>query len=120
MVRHLGLADSSMTHIGRVIRWIRDHYAETVRIEVLADMAGMSPTSFHRHFLWVTSLRPLQFQKQIHLQEARSRLLTSSRDVAAIGFAVGMTSPRNSAVSIGGCLARRPARTGNVCARRKK
>jgi transcriptional regulator GlxA family with amidase domain len=105
-----------MTQIGRAIRWIRDHYAETVWIEDLADMAGMSLTSFHRHFLGVTSLSPLQFQKQIRLQEARSRLLSSSQDVAAVGFAV---APRNSAASIGGCLARRPARTGNGCAGRE-
>lgn len=56
-------------------------------------MAGMSLTSFHRHFLGVTSLSPLQFQKQIRLQEARSRLLLSSQDVAAVGFAVGYDSP---------------------------
>jgi AraC-like DNA-binding protein len=93
MVRQLGLADSRMTQIGRAIRWIRDHYAETVRIEELADIAGMSLTSFHRHFLGVTSLSPLRFQKQIRLQEARSRLLLSSQDVAAIGFAVGYDSP---------------------------
>jgi AraC-like DNA-binding protein len=93
MVRQLGLADSRMTQIGRAIRWIRDHYAEIVRIEDLANMAGMSLTSFHRHFLGVTSLSPLQFQKQIRLQEARSRLLLSSQDVAAVGFAVGYDSP---------------------------
>jgi AraC-like DNA-binding protein len=93
MVRQLGLADSRMTQIGRAIRWLRDHYAETVRIEDLADIAGMSLTSFHRHFLNVTSLSPLQFQKQIRLQEARSQLLSSSEDVAAVGFAVGYDSP---------------------------
>jgi AraC-like DNA-binding protein len=93
MVRQLGLADSRMTQIGRAIRWIRDHYAETVWIEDLADIAGMSLTSFYRHFLGVTSLSPLQFQKQIRLQEARSRLLSSSQGVAAVGFAVGYESP---------------------------
>jgi AraC-like DNA-binding protein len=92
MVRQLGLADSRMTQIGRAIRWIRGHYAEAV-IEDLADMVGMSLTSFHRHFLGVTSLSPLQFQKQIRLHEARSRLLSSSHDVAAVGFAVGYDSP---------------------------
>jgi AraC-like DNA-binding protein len=51
----------------------------------------MSLTSFHRHFLNVTSLSPLQFQKQIRLQEARSQLL--SEDVTAVGFAVGYDSP---------------------------
>jgi AraC-like DNA-binding protein len=93
MVRQLGLADSRMTQIGRVIRWIRSHYAETIRVEDLADIAGMSVTSFYRHFRGVTSLSPIQFQKQIRLQEARSRLLSSSQDVAEVGFAVGYDSP---------------------------
>jgi AraC-like DNA-binding protein len=93
MVRQLGLADSRMTQIGRAIRWLRDHYAETVRIEDLAGVAGMSLTSLHRHFLGVTSLSPIQFQKQIRLREARSRLLLSAQDVATVGFAVGYDSP---------------------------
>ena len=92
MVRQLGVADSRMTQIGRAIRWVRDHYAETLRIEDLASVAGMSLTSFHRHFVGVTSLSPLQFQKQIRLQEARSRLLSSLQDVAAVGYSVGYDS----------------------------
>jgi len=62
-------------------------------IEELAGLVGMSVTSFHRHFLRVTSLSPLQFQKRIRLQEARSRLHSSSADVATVGFAVGYGSP---------------------------
>ena len=70
-----------------------------------------------RHLLNETSLSPLQVQKQIRLQEP-FQLLSSSEDVAAVGFAVGVIAPRNSAASIGGRLARRPARTRNVCAGR--
>jgi AraC-like DNA-binding protein len=96
MVRQLGVADSRTTQIGRAIRWVRDHYAETLRIEDLASVAGMSLTSFHRHFVGVTSLSPLQFQKQIRLQEARSRLLSSLQDVAAVGYSVGYDSPSHT------------------------
>jgi transcriptional regulator GlxA family with amidase domain len=53
MVCQFGLAGSRMAQIGRAIRWTREHFAETVRVENLADMAGMSLTSFHRHFLGV-------------------------------------------------------------------
>ncbi|MDH7794894.1 MULTISPECIES: AraC family transcriptional regulator [unclassified Beijerinckia] len=93
MVRQLGLADSRMTQIGRAIAWIRSHYTETIRIEDLAAVAGMSATSLHRHFRAVTSLSPLQFQKQIRLDTARTRLLSSSQDVAYIGLTVGYDSP---------------------------
>jgi AraC-like DNA-binding protein len=93
MVRQLGLADSRMTQIGRAIRWIRSHYTESIRIEDLAKVAGMSVTSFHRHFRSVTSLSPLQFQRHLRLEAARSLLLSSSQDVAEVGLSVGYDSP---------------------------
>jgi transcriptional regulator GlxA family with amidase domain len=87
------LADSRLSQISHTVRWIRANYAETLRIEELAQMAAMSVSSFHRHFRAVTSMSPIQYQKQIRLQEARARLLAQSADVAAIGFAVGYVSP---------------------------
>ena len=88
-VRQLGIAESRITRVGRAIIWLRNHFAEPVRVEDLADMVEMSVTSFHRHFLGVTAMSPLQFQKQIRLQEARSRLLSLSGEVGAIGLSVG-------------------------------
>jgi AraC-like DNA-binding protein len=92
-VRQIGLADSRLAHLARVIRWIRGHYDETLRIEELAALATMSVSSFHRHFRAVTSMTPIQFQKQIRLHEARARLLVEPSDVAGAGFAVGYDSP---------------------------
>jgi AraC-like DNA-binding protein len=92
-VRQIGLADSQLTHLARAIRWIRGHYDETLRVEDLAALATMSVTSFHRHFRAVTSMTPIQFQKQIRLHEARARLLAEPGDVAGAGFAVGYDSP---------------------------
>ncbi|WP_158913944.1 AraC family transcriptional regulator [Caulobacter sp. S45] len=93
MVRQIGLADSRLSQIGHAVRWIRDHYAELLRIEDLARLSAMSPSSFHRHFRAVTAMSPLQYQKQVRLQEARTRLLAQSRDVAAVGYDVGYDSP---------------------------
>jgi AraC-like DNA-binding protein len=92
-VRQIGLADSRLAHLARATRWIRRHYAETLRIEDLAALATMSVTSFHRHFRAVTSMTPIQYQKQIRLNEARARLLAEPDDVAGAGFAVGYDSP---------------------------
>jgi AraC-like DNA-binding protein len=93
IVRQIGLADSRLAHLARAIRWIRGHYDETLRIEELATLAAMSVSSFHRHFRAVTSMTPIQFQKQIRLHEARARLLTEPGDVTGAGFAVGYDSP---------------------------
>jgi AraC-like DNA-binding protein len=93
MVRQIGLADSSLSHVSRAIRWIREHYAEPMRVEHLARLAGMSRPAFHRHFRAVTTLSPLQFQKRIRLQEARSLLVARPGDVAGVGHLVGYDSP---------------------------
>jgi AraC-like DNA-binding protein len=92
-VRQIGLGDSRLTHLARAIQWIRRHYDQTLRIEELAALATMSISSFHRHFRAVTSMTPIQFQKQIRLHEARTRLLGEPGDVTGVGFAVGYDSP---------------------------
>ncbi|MCV7347210.1 AraC family transcriptional regulator [Mycolicibacterium rhodesiae] len=92
-VRQIGLADSNLTYVSRAIGWIRQNYAEPMRIEELARVAGMSPSTFHRHFRTVTAMSPLQFQKRIRLQEARALLVANPGDIAGIGHQVGYDSP---------------------------
>ncbi|MCK9685523.1 AraC family transcriptional regulator [Scleromatobacter humisilvae] len=91
-VRQIGLADSRLAQVSHAIRHIRQHFAESLSVDGLAGLATMSVSSFHRHFRAVTAMTPIQFQKQIRLQEARSRLLADAGDVAAVGFAVGYDS----------------------------
>jgi AraC-like DNA-binding protein len=93
MVRQIGLADSDLTQLSTAIGWIRDNYAEPVRIDDLARMCGMSVSAFHRHFRAVTAMSPLQFQKRIRLQQARSLLVAQRGDIAGIGHRVGYDSP---------------------------
>lgn len=93
VIRQIGLADSGLSYVNRAIRWIRDHYAEPMRIGDLAGSAGMSTSAFHRHFRLVTTMSPLQFQKRIRLQEARSLLVGRPGDVAGVGHLVGYDSP---------------------------
>jgi AraC-like DNA-binding protein len=93
MVRQLATPCSQLSHISRTINVIRQRFDQSIRVEELARIAGMSIPSFHRHFLEVTTMSPLQFQKQIRLQEARRRLLSSAEDAASVGFDVGYESP---------------------------
>ncbi|MEU1239916.1 AraC family transcriptional regulator [Micromonospora parva] len=92
-VRQLGLADSSLSHIARAVRWIRDHYAQAFRVEELARLSGMSVSAFYRNFQAVTAMSPIQFQKQIRLQEARLLLATHPNDITGVGIRVGYESP---------------------------
>ncbi|GAA1281623.1 AraC family transcriptional regulator [Planotetraspora silvatica] len=93
IVRQLGLADSSLTHIARAVQWIRDHYTQSFRVEDVAQLAGMSVSAFYRNFQAVTAMSPIQFQKQIRLQEARLLLATHPNDVTGVGIRVGYDSP---------------------------
>lgn len=91
-VRQLGLADSHVSTIARAVRWIREHYAEPFQVDDLARLAGMSISAFYRNFQAVTAMSPIQFQKQIRLQEARLLLAAHPKDVTSVGFRVGYES----------------------------
>jgi AraC-like DNA-binding protein len=93
MVRQIGLADSHMAQVGRAISWMRRNYAQTVSVGELAEMAGMSATSFHRHFRKVTQKSPIQFLQQVRLHEARARLLASTKNVSTIAYEAGYNNP---------------------------
>jgi AraC-like DNA-binding protein len=93
LVRQLGLADSSLTQVARAVRWIRDHYREPFKVQDLARTSGLSVSAFHRNFHAVTAMSPIQFQKQIRLQEARLLLATQPNDVTRISYIVGYDSP---------------------------
>jgi len=91
-VRQIGLADSSLTHISHAVRWITEHFRESFLVEDLARSCGMSTSAFHRNFRAVTALTPIQFQKQIRLQQSRLLLMTGPDDVATVGYRVGYDS----------------------------
>jgi AraC-like DNA-binding protein len=92
-VRQIGLADSDLAHISRAISWIRENYAAPMAVEDLARLVGMSASTLHRRFRAVTAMSPLQFQKRIRLQHARTLLLTRPGDIAGVGHSVGYDSP---------------------------
>lgn len=86
--------EGSFTYqISDVIEHIMKNYDKSFRIEKLAEIANMSVSSLHRHFKEVTAMSPIQFQKQLRLQEARSLLLSESSDAADVAFRVGFESP---------------------------
>jgi AraC-like DNA-binding protein len=93
VVRQLGLADSSLAHVRRAVRWIRENYARPFRVEEVAQLSGMSVSAFHRNFQAVTEMTPIQFQKQIRLQEARLLLANRPSDITGVGHRVGYDSP---------------------------
>ncbi|EWM16454.1 AraC family transcriptional regulator [Kutzneria sp. 744] len=92
-VRRIGMEDSRVSLVGRATQWISRHFDRTIRIADLADEIGVSVATLNRHFRAVTAMSPLQYQKQLRLQQARLRLMAAPDDVAAVGYAVGYDSP---------------------------
>lgn len=91
-IRHLGFPDSHARRIGRAVEAIRADFAAPLRVEQLAAIAGMSASSFHHHFRSVTSLSPLQFQKQLRLIEARRAMIAEGAPPSNAAYAVGYES----------------------------
>jgi len=77
----------------KAIAWIRAHYAKPLRVEELAQIAGMGGSTLYHHFRALTAMSPLQYQKQLRLQEARRLILTQAADAATAGHTVGYESP---------------------------
>ncbi len=74
------------------IHFLRDRFAEPVRVEKLASIARMSPSAFHRQFKAITSMTPLQYQKQLRLLEARRVMLADESNVGTTATQVGYES----------------------------
>lgn len=89
----ISLAEGNLALIGRAVDVLHRRFAEPVRVADLARVAGMSEPTFNRHFRKAMAMSPLQFQKLLRLQEARSRLLSKTTSVASVSSAVGYRSP---------------------------
>jgi AraC-like DNA-binding protein len=91
-LRQLALAGSQFNKITRAVDWLRTHYTEPLRMDELAQRTNMSVSSLHHHFKEVTSLSPLQYQKQLRLHEARRLLVGQACDVGSAARQVGYES----------------------------
>jgi AraC-like DNA-binding protein len=76
----------------KAVAWIRTNYAKPLRVDDLADVAGMGVSTLHHHFRALTAMSPLQYQKQLRLQAARGRMLVDGLDAASAAFEVGYES----------------------------
>lgn len=88
----IALEESSTYRISNAIETIIQNYDQPLRVEKLAEIAHMSVSTFHRNFKAVTEMSPIQFQKQLRLQEARRILLSESAGAADVAFRVGYES----------------------------
>ncbi len=91
-IRRIGAVGSHAERIGRAVAIIRRNYTQTIRVEKLAAVTGMSQPVFHLHFRAITTLTPIQFQKQLRLIEARRIMLRDGASISQAAHAVGYQS----------------------------
>lgn len=117
-IRRLGWPDGCAARIGRAVALLRADYARPLPVDRLAAEAGMSPSAFHQHFRAVTSLSPLQFQKQLRLIEARRLMTGEGASSARAAFAVGYESVPQFTREYGRLFGLPPARDAAVARQR--
>ncbi|MFC5743721.1 AraC family transcriptional regulator N-terminal domain-containing protein [Dyella tabacisoli] len=88
----LAAGETGSSKIARAIDWLKNHYDKPLSIDALSQRLNMSVSSLHHHFKDVTSMSPLQYQKQLRLHEARRMLLGSDGDVGTVALRVGYDS----------------------------
>jgi AraC-like DNA-binding protein len=88
-MRHLATLGGHAHRMVRAVGKLRENFDKPLRIDGLARELGMSVSGFHAHFKAVTAMSPLQFQKQLRLQEARRLMLNENLDAAEAGYRVG-------------------------------
>ncbi|HLZ41775.1 MAG TPA: AraC family transcriptional regulator [Candidatus Sulfotelmatobacter sp.] len=91
-LRAIATAGDQSHRTARAISWIRDNYTKPVRVDDLAEIAGMGVSTLHHHFRVLTHMSPLQYQKQLRLQAARGRMLVDGLDASSVAFEVGYES----------------------------
>ena len=92
-IENIVVKGNSAHHIKNAIQLIMTNYDKPLRVDQLAETANMSVSAFHKHFKEVAAMSPIQFQKQLKLQEARRLLLSETLDAATVAYRVGYESP---------------------------
>lgn len=91
-LRQMAVTESQSHQISRACVWLKEHYALPLKIEELASRVSMSVSSLHHHFKAITAMSPMQYQKQLRLQEARRLMLEDMLDAGSAGHQVGYES----------------------------
>ncbi len=91
-LRQLIAVGSPSHQVAQAIAWLKLNFSDDVRMDALAERAHMSPSTFRLHFRNLTGMSPLQYQKQLRLQEARRLMLTQALDASSTALRVGYES----------------------------
>lgn len=114
LIAQMAVKDSSLHRVSKAIQWIKQEFRNPLSVDDLAQLAGMSVSSFHAHFKNITGLSPLQYQKSIRLLAARNLMAAESLDAATTAYQVGYESPSQFSREYARMFGNPPARDMNL------
>ncbi|MDR6351901.1 AraC family transcriptional regulator [Pantoea sp. SORGH_AS_0659] len=91
-ILNMALTERPGNKVARAARWLRENFHQPLKMDFLASSVGMSISSLHHHFKAVTAMTPMQYQKQLRLNEARRLMLIEKLDAGTAGYRVGYQS----------------------------
>jgi AraC-like DNA-binding protein len=93
LIAQMVIQDSHLQRVGKAVQHLKKEFRNPVSVSDLAELAGMSTSSFHEHFKIITGLSPLQYQKSLRLLAARNLMTAENLDAASTAYRVGYESP---------------------------
>lgn len=109
-ILNMALAERPGNKVARAARWLRENFHQPLKIGRLASSVGMSASSLHHHFKAVTAMTPMQYQKQLRLNEARRLMMVEKLDAGTAGYRVGYQSASQFSREYSRFYGRSPAR----------
>ena len=86
-----------IARLRKIEDYVRAHFAESISIETLAELAELSPFHFSRVFKQTTGITPLQFVIRERMLQAQQLIRETPRSLIEIALEVGYTSPSHFA-----------------------
>ena len=91
-LERMAQADGNASGVVKAVLWLKENFDKPFSIKLITQETNMSPSGLHHHFKTLTNMTPLQYQKQLRLQEARRLMLVEAMDASAAAYHVGYVS----------------------------
>lgn len=93
LIKAANTKGNQYNQIANAINLLKENYKEKINMEELAKSLNLASSSFYKHFKDVTTISPLQYQKQLRLYEAQRLMLTGEYNAESASYLVGYESP---------------------------